>query len=131
MQRPVPTVLLVLAASLALSPGCSTRDPCRPAVPVYETVEVPIRTRKAVPAHRIRFIPRYEMVEEPVRRGDRQVGTRTCRRFAGYDPEEVQIGWRWETVETGTREMRVLRGWRYADDPPWSCETPPQVEEAE
>lgn len=136
--------LLLLAAA-----GCTTRDASRCAVGVYEVVEVPIHALEPVPAYRIRFVPQYETVMEPIRRQvrvpvtvdrkdprtgrvcrvardtevvEREVGTRACRRFAGYEPKEVQIGWRSKKVETGTRKVRVFRGWRYADDPPWPCE---------
>lgn len=81
-RAPLFALLLLLALGCACSP-------------------TPPPSGEAVPAYRIRFVPRFEMVEEPMRRGGEVVGTQWCRRFVGYEPQEVQIGWRCEPPAEG------------------------------
>ncbi|MFV1959459.1 MAG: hypothetical protein ACC662_08620, partial [Planctomycetota bacterium] len=68
-------------------------------------------------------------------------GSRNERVFAGkrkrtvfdhYEPEEREIGWSWERVETGKRTKKVFAGWRWARaGEPASTEAAPQAAQAE
>jgi hypothetical protein len=121
---------------LLLAPACASHPadaPGRRAIPVYEEVEVPVCERRPEPRVAIRFIPKYEIHVDPALgegRGPRcegedvqgRVGEKRRRVFVGYEPEEVPIGCSWKTVQTGTETIRRLKGWRWADDPPWPCE---------
>jgi hypothetical protein len=105
-------VLAGLSAALAACAAAPADRPGRRAVPVYEEVEVPVCERRPRERVAIRFVPKYEEAKEG----------KTGRCFVGYAPEEIPIGCEWTRVQTGTKTIRRLQGWRWADDPPWPCE---------
>jgi hypothetical protein len=107
-------------------------------VPRYESFETPIYRTRSVPVYTTRKVARYENVDVPCYEHRRvpitqevcdpstgafhtvvcgyrtetfQSGTRSERRLAGYDDEQVQCGTRCERYQDGTQTGQRLAGY--------------------